>query len=235
MNYTKITLGLLACTALSACGGGSGGGPGPVVDNPGNSFYTTPVSQGTVDPLAGSASRTHAVFDSFIEDIDGDGAQDDIVFVGRRTNTNDPTEWIDSRISMMSFENGRLVDKTSQWFSGTDNIIKGSEPSVQFTDFFKTGRKDMFVAHSTDNEVVRGPGTVFQNTGSNFNKIEIPTVGIWSHGSDVGDLNNDSYDDIIMLDYGPNTTIALNNTVNGFTTYVDPLVFTDILELAAVV
>ena len=223
MNYTKITLGLLACTALSACGGGSGGGPRPVVDNPGNSFYTTPVSQGTVDPLAGSASRTHAVFDSFIEDIDGDGAQDDIVFVGRRTNTNDPTEWIDSRISMMSFENGRLVDKTSQWFSGTDNIIKGSEPSVQFTDFFKTGRKDMFVAHSTDNEVVRGPGTVFQNTGSNFNKIEIPTVGIWSHGSDVGDLNNDSYDDIIMLDYGPNTTIALNNTVNGFTTYVDPL------------
>ena len=226
MNYTKITLGLLACTALSACGGGSGGGPRPVVDNPNtpsNGYYTSPVNQGTVDPLAGVASHTHAVFDSFIEDIDGDGAQDDIVFVGRRANTNNPSEWIDSRISMMSFENGRLVDKTSQWFSGTDNIIKGSEPSVQFTDFFKTGRKDMFVAHSTDNEVVRGPGTVFQNTGSNFNKIEIPTVGIWSHGSDVGDLNNDSYDDIIMLDYGPNTTIALNNTVNGFTTYVDPL------------
>jgi hypothetical protein len=88
---------------------------------------------------------------------------------------------------------------------------------------FKTGRQDIFVSHSSDNNVILGPASVFQNTGSNFNKIDIPTVGIWTHGSDVGDLNNDSYDDIIMLDYGPNTTIALNNTVNGFATYVDPL------------
>ena len=230
MNYTKITLGLLACTALSACGGGSGGGPGPVVDNPGvptppaSSYYTTPVNQGTLDPLAGSDNNAHEVFDTHIADIDGDGASDDVVFVGRRTATGDPlNEWEDSRISMMSFENGHLVDKTSQWFSGTDNIIKGSEPDVKFTDFFKTGRQDIFVSHSSDNNVILGPASVFQNTGSNFNKIDIPTVGIWTHGSDVGDLNNDSYDDIIMLDYGPNTTIALNNTVDGFTTYVDPL------------
>jgi hypothetical protein len=98
----------------------------------------------------------------------------------------------------------------------------GTEPDVQFADFFKTGKQDMFVSHSTDMRHY-GPATFFKNNGSNFTKVSIPTVGIWSHGSDVGDLNNDSYDDIIMLDYGPNSTIALNNTVDGFTTYVDPL------------
>jgi len=220
MNYTKITLGLLACTTLSACGGGNGGGPRPVVDNPGSGYYTTPVAQGTVDPMTGVATSAAFVGDTFIEDIDGDGAIDDIIIAGRKTNS-DPNSWNGSKISMFSFENGRLIDKTSQWFSGTDNEILGTEPSVQFTDFFKTGRKDMFVSHSADNNVVRGPASVFQNTGNNFNKISIPTVGIWSHDSAVGDLNNDSYDDIIMLDYGPNSTVALNNTVNGFNTFVD--------------
>jgi hypothetical protein len=115
MNYTKITLGLLACTALSACGGGSGGGPGPIVDNPNtpsNGYYTSPVNQGILDPLAGSDNNAHEVFDTYIADIDGDGASDDVVFVGRRTATGDPlNEWEDSRISMMSFENGHLLIK----------------------------------------------------------------------------------------------------------------------------
>ena len=80
----------------------------------------------------------------------------------------------------------------------------------------------MFISHSTDMRYY-GPATFFQNSGTNFTKVSIPTLGIWSHGSDVGDLNNDTYTDIIMSDYGPNTTIAINNQVNGFTTYVDPL------------
>jgi hypothetical protein len=218
MNYTKITLGLLACTALSACGGGSGGGP--VVGGPGpsNGYYTTPVNQGVIDPLVATDS-SYVVFDSFIDDIDGDGAADDIIFAGRKTG-NQQTE-NKSQISMWSFENGRLVDKTSQWFSGTDNQILGTEPAIDFVDFFKNGRKDMLVSHSTDASVVYGPAHVFFNEGNRFSKVAIPTANIWSHDSDVGDLNNDSYDDIILLDYGPNSTIALNNTVNGFDTYVD--------------
>jgi hypothetical protein len=221
MNYTKITLGLMACTALSACGGGSGGG-GPVVGGPPSSqYYTTPVAQGTVDPLAGAAENAAFVGDTFITDLDGDGATDDIVMAGRQTQPVSAANIRDSRLSVHSFENGQLVDKTAQWFSGTDNVIMGTEPDVQFRDFFKTGKQDMFVSHSTDMQHY-GPATFFRNNGSNFTKVSIPTVGIWSHGSDVGDLNNDSYDDIIMLDYGPNSTIALNNTVDGFTTYVDP-------------
>jgi len=221
MNYTKITLGLLACTALSACGGGSGGGP--VVGGPPSShYYTTPVAQGTVDPMAGAAENAAFVGDTFITDLDGDGSADDIVMAGRQTQPVSAANIRDSRLSVHSFENGQLVDKTAQWFSGTDNVIMGTEPDVQFADFFKTGKQDMFVSHSTDMQHY-GPATFFRNNGSNFTKVSIPTVGIWSHGSDVGDLNNDSYDDIIMLDYGPNSTIALNNTVDGFTTYIDPL------------
>ena len=79
----------------------------------------------------------------------------------------------------------------------------------------------MIVTHSQDMSSY-GPAALFKNNGSNFTKVSIPTANIWSHGSDIGDLNNDGYKDIIMTDYGPNSTIALNNQVNGFTTYVDP-------------
>ena len=216
---------LLGCSALTACGGGGGGG-GPTTNN-GSSpspsqYYTTPVAQGTVDPLAGAAENASFVGDTFITDLDGDGAADDIVMAGRQSQPVSAADIHDSRLSVHSFENGQLVDKTAQWFSGTDNVIAGTEPDVKFADFFKTGKQDMFVSHGTD-MADYGPATFFRNNGSNFTKVSVPTVGIWSHGSDVGDLNNDSYDDIIMLDYGPNSTIALNNTVDGFTTYVDPL------------
>jgi len=226
VKNNKLLLGMLACsTALSACGGGGGGGggggytpnpPGPAV------YYTTPVQQATVDPMAGANDKHWFVGDTFITDIDGDGASDDIIIAGRQTQPVTAPNMKSSRLSMLSFENGVLVDKTSQWFSGTDNIIMGTEPNVHFADFFKTGKQDMFVSHSTDMRYY-GPATFFKNSGSNFTKVSIPTLGIWSHGSDIGDLNNDTYTDIIMTDYGPNTTIAINNQVNGFTTYVDSL------------
>ena len=142
-----------------------------------------------------------------------------MVIAGRETmpfdgNTNS------NRLSVHSFENGQMVDKTSQWFSGTDNVIIGTEPDVKFADFFNTGKQDMFVSHSTD-RASYGPATFFKNNVSNFTKVSIPTANIWSHGSDVGDLNNDGYKDIFMLDYGYNSTVALNNQVNGFTTKID--------------
>ena len=206
---------------MSACGGGGGGGytpnsPGPVI------YYTTPVQQATIDPMTGADTAANFLGNTFVEDIDGDGYADDFIVAGRKTQPTTADAWNNTKLSMMSFENGQLVDKTAQWFSGTDNEIIGTEPNVHFADFFKTGRKDMFISHSTDMRYY-GPATFFTNNGTNFTKVSIPTQGIWSHGSDVGDLNNDTYVDIIMTDYGPGTTIALNNQVNGFTTYVDPL------------
>ena len=194
-----------------------------MTNNPRPSYYSTPVQQVTVDPMSGSNDNAWFVGDTFVEDIDGDGYADDFIVAGRKTQPATAGTWSNTKLSMLSFENGALVDKTSQWFSGTDNEIIGTEPNVHFADFFKTGRKDMFVSHSTDMRHF-GPATFFTNNGSNFTKVSVTTLDVWSHGSDVGDLNNDGYLDIVMADLKSyNTTIALNNQVNAFTTYVDPL------------
>jgi len=222
IKYIKILiLTLLQLIALSACGGGGGGG---YTNNPSitpSIYYTTPIAQATVDPFAGGTESKVFIGDTFITDLDNDGASDDILVAGRESSPESSADWNSSRLSIHSFENGTLVDKTSQWFSGTDNVIIGTEPDVQFYDFFNTGKKDMFVSHSMDQSAF-GPATFFKNNGSNFTKVSITTGNIWSHGSDVGDLNDDGFADIIITDYGPDSTIALNNQVNGFTTYVDP-------------
>ena len=220
---TRVVAALLGATALSACGGGGGGGytpnnPSPIPDQP--IYYTTPTAQSTVDVFAGSNENSPFVGDTFITDLDGDGANDDIVIAGRETQPEDSANWNNHKLSVHSFENGQLVNKTSQWFTGNDNEIIGTEPDVKFADFFNTGKKDMFVTHSQDMQSY-GPATLFRNNGSNFTKVSIPTANIWSHGSDIGDLNNDGYKDVFLLDYGPNSTVALNNTVNGFDVKVD--------------
>jgi hypothetical protein len=218
---TRVVAALLGATALSACGGGGGGGgytpnnPSPIV----NLNYTTPVVQSTVDPFAGGNENSPFVGDTFVTDLDGDGANDDMVIAGRETMPFDGTV-NKNKLSVHSFENGQLVDKTSQWFSGTDNEILGTEPNVKFADFFNTGKKDMIVAHSQD-MASYGPATFFKNNGSNFTRVDIPTANIWSHGSDVGDLNNDGYKDIFLTDYGYNSTVLVNNQVNGFDAKVD--------------
>jgi hypothetical protein len=101
---------------------------------------------------------------------------------------------------------------------GGINRIVGTEPSVQFADFFNTGRTDMFVAAGWD---APGPGNsqLFRNVGGRFERITIESKA-WGHGSDVYDLNGDGFKDIIIADYGPNTTFAINNKVNGFTSLV---------------
>jgi hypothetical protein len=177
------------------------------------------VQQSTVDPFAGANENSPFVGDTFVTDLDGDGASDDIVIAGRETMPFDGVV-NKNKLSVHSFENGQLVDKTSQWFSGTDNEILGTEPDVKFADFFNTGRKDMIVAHSQD-MTSYGPATLYRNNGSNFTKVDIPTANIWSHGSAVGDLNNDGYKDVFLTDYGVNSTVLLNNTVDGFDAKVD--------------
>ena len=218
-QFNNLLIILLGTYHLSGCISGGGGSYNQSISN--NVYYTVPVKQTRVDPFVGGNENSPFIGDTFITDLDGDGTSDDIVIAGRETQPETAGNWNNSRLSVHSFENGSLVDKTSQWFSDTDNVIIGTEPDVKFADFFNTGRNDMIVTHSQDMSFY-GPATFFKNNGSNFTKVSITTGNIWSHGSDVGDLNNDGFADIIMTDYGPNSTIALNNQVNGFTTYVDP-------------
>jgi hypothetical protein len=216
---------------VSACGGGGGGGGGSGgYNSPYNSPnpylrtevpYATPVRVATVDPLANVDSSTgykYAVTDTFAADIQGTGGQD-VIIAGRMTQPTTDPEWGNNKIHMMGWENGTLVDKTAQWFPGGINEIKGTEPSVKFADFFKTGRQDMFVAPSTDSTNL-GPGYLFTNQGNKFSRQSF-NLNIWSHDSAIADLDGDTFKDVLLTDYGPNTTMLINNRVNSFTALTD--------------
>lgn len=218
------TLLFSSVIVLTACGGG-GGGSSPY--SPGNPYlrtevpYATPTRVATVDPVVNVSGTGYkwAVTDTFTADLSGTGGQD-VVVAGRLTQPTSVAEWGSNRISVLSWQGNTLVDKTSQWFSGTDNIILGTEPSVKFADFFKTGRQDMLVAPSTD-MTHYSPGYVFTNNGASFTRQTIALNNIWSHDSVIADVNGDTYKDILFSDFGANTTLAINNRVNGFTTYTD--------------
>lgn len=230
----RILLLATVVLQLVACAGGGGGGannpgaPAPPTQGTGGPSttityvrtevpFSTPTLVATVDPLV-QVKNNWAVTDMFTADITGSGA--DIIIAGRETQPATTATWSNSKISMLSWSNNTLVDKTAQWFPNGINEIVGTEPSVKFADFFKTGRTDMLVAPSTD-MTLYSPAYLFTNNGSNFSRQSIPLNNVWAHDSAIADVNGDTYKDIVFTDFGPNTTLALNNRVNGFTTYVD--------------
>lgn len=161
-------------------------------------------------PTFGNAGRLGGVYQA---DLLGPGSRDQIILGRQSVGDTSGTQ-----ISILSWDRGNLVNTTSAWMPGGINRIVGTEPSVQFADFFNTGRTDMFVAAGWD---APGPGNsqLFRNVGGRFERITIESKA-WGHGSDVYDLNGDGFKDIIIADYGPNTTFAINNKVNGFTSLV---------------
>ena len=227
---------------LTACGGGGGGSSVTVKSDPYISTptititpstptsykrtevpYSTPVLQAVVDPLVNVVNNGYkwAVADTFTADIAGTGGQD-LIIAGRMTQYTPVSDWGNFRLSMLTWQNNKLVDRTSQWFPNDTNIILGSEPSVKFADFFKTGRNDMFLSTATDMQHY-GPTYFYRNTGTSFERQVLTTANIWSHDSAIGDLDGDGYTDIAIVDYGPNATLAFNNKVNKFNVYTqDP-------------
>jgi hypothetical protein len=217
---TVLALSIAAMMVnLAGCGGGGGGTSSTL-----GAFvrsevpYHTPVRIATeIDPLTKTSGQA-PVFDTFNANITGSG--NDMILAGRETQYSTPDSWSNSRISLFAWQGGTLVDRTAQWFPGGINEILGTEPSVKFADLFNTGRTDMLVAPSTDMRHY-GPGYVFANQGTHFSRISIPLNNVWAHDSTIADMDGDGYKDLLFVDYGPNTTLAINNRVNNFTTYTD--------------
>ena len=141
----KIIPFLLAFV-LTACASGPGGN---TISSPSYSVpFHTPVRVGSVS-ITQSVTNSIAVADIFAKDLTGSGAEN-VIVAGRSVDTTR----IDSQINIFGWQNGQLVNQTSSWFSGNDNIIRGTEPDIEFGDFLGNGKIGMYVPPSTDSESI---------------------------------------------------------------------------------
>ena len=213
-----ITICLFVIMLTGAGCGGGGGGPGgsplvrpspnpetPPVDNSGsgtNPTFATPRSAGSYD-LFVSGSTTAPVQDIFVQDLNNDN-KEEVIIAGRQSQSAGPTAetWENSQLSIFSWNGSdQLENQTSSWFSGTDNQIIGTEPSVKFGDFNGDNNVDMVVGHSTDMEFL-GPTVVFTNTGSSSFGRDNYNTNLWTHDVAVHDIDGDGFDDVLLGGYG---------------------------------
>lgn len=207
---------------VTGCGGGGGGGGGNSPYPSPNPYlrtevpYSTPVRAGTADPLVND-KYTYFVGDTYAASISGSGQ--DLIIAGHMTQQSNPSDWANTRLSMFSWHNGTLVDRTAQWFPDGSNIIAGTN-TVKFADFFKSGRTDMVTAPYTDWTLSdSGPAYVWTNRGNSFSRQAI-AANVSAHDFAVADLNGDGYTDVVILDANArNSTIAINDRVSSFRTY----------------
>ena len=220
-------LSVLSSAIILAGCGGSGGGPSGAV-NTGTSYirssvsYATPSEVNSYTPMDGTGVNA-VVSDVFVKDLNNDNV-DEVVVGGRLTQPATAATWRNTNMQLYGWNTGSFTNETTTWFSGTDNVIVGSEPSIKFGDFDGDGNIDMFSAPSTDMSELYGNAVVFRNSGSNsFTRSNIATTAgdSWTHDSWVGDLNGDGRDDIVMSNIGGDHNLVVNygNADGTFSTY----------------
>jgi hypothetical protein len=244
VRRSAIAIAISTVFLLSACGGGGGGGgPSPSFVKPDTPLYSsgtlanygftsgsrttvpysTPTLVSTFNPYTADSKTTNVSQQYIVNNLTNDGA-DDMIVTGRASQPTTAANWVNSSIQLFNWENGQFVNNTAKWFAPGTNSILGTDPTVQFADFFKTGRTDMLISPSTDMQWFGPTGTsqawLFRNTGTQFtrNIIELGAQ-VWGHGATIADLTKTGWQDAIITDYGPNTTFLMNNRVNGFTVY----------------
>jgi hypothetical protein len=128
--YSLMFGTILVITGCAGGGGGGGGanppgntpptpGSGPSsVTTPTSSYarsevpFATPVLAAVVAPLVGTSAAS-VVAETYTANIDNAGGQN-IIIAGRESQPSTPQTWSNSKISMLGWENGQLVDKTVQ-------------------------------------------------------------------------------------------------------------------------
>jgi hypothetical protein len=187
---------------ITGCGGGGGGGGGGGYNSPYNSPnpilrqvpFSTPVRVGSVTPIN---STTHEYDSSalYSANLSGTG-NEDLVMVGRTATTNQGS-YPTYNLNIFSWENGNLVNKTTQWFSGNDNVILGSD-RARFADFDGDGKLDMYVASNSEYQALTGSGWVFFNNGSRFSRLDL-NLDVNGHDTAIYDINRDGRADIFTV------------------------------------
>lgn len=184
--------------------------------------FSAPQLAGTFSPYNAPNTADQVSQQYVVHNLTGDGA-DALIIAGRQTQPATPGTWSNSTIQLFDWQDGKLVNDTAKWFPKGINSILGTDPTVQFADFFHTGRTDMLVSPSTDMQYFGPTGNsqawLFRNTGSQFNlnTIDLGTT-VWAHGASLADLTGSGYLDVLMTGYA-NTVFLMNNHVDGFTPY----------------
>lgn len=226
LQHSTIKFNLMVVGITVVFAGCAGGGGSSNLTN--TSSYNTPVLAGTIDPLVGT-SEGYAITTIKSKDINADGV-DEVVIGGRESQLFVDANHQKNQLAIFGWNNNstKLTNETSTWFSGSDNVITGTEPSIKFGNF--TGQAgdqlDMFVAGGTDSDGVLAPSIIFKNNGNNtFTRVDLPGSDGWAHGSDVGDINGDGIDDMISVGYGtrysttilggPTPSVIQNNSSGG--------------------
>ena len=202
---------------LTACGGGGGGGGGGSPGNPTPSYvkpdtgFTTPAAvAAAVNPLVGAAGFIYSSVNMYNADLAGNGT-DTVIMAGSTTTATS------SVMRAYGWSNGQLVDQTSQWFSGTDNVINPGASKISFGNFNGTGRQSMYVNPGTDGGPTASQVSIFVNNGTNFTKYNIALP----HTLDSMDSTTFSYngvDNILALGY-PYSMAIMGSTTNNFRAY----------------
>jgi hypothetical protein len=250
LRRSAIAVAVSTVFLLTACGGGGGGGGGggygggnPSYIKPDTPYYSsgtlanygftsgsrstvpfsTPTQVSTFNPYSSDSPQTNVSQQYVVNNLTGSGG-DDLIVTGRMSQSVTADKWVNSSIQLFNWENGSFVNNTAKWFPNGINSILGTDPTVQFADFFKTGRTDMLISPSTDMNYYGPTGSsqalLFKNTGSQFNLNTIELgAQVWGHGATIADLTKTGWQDAIIADYGPNTTFLMNNRVNGFNVY----------------
>jgi hypothetical protein len=147
----------------------------------------------------------------YAEDLTGTGQS--LITAGRSGTTNGGS-YPTYNLNVFDWENGQLVNNTSRWFGGTNNVILGTEPSVKFGDFNGDGKQDMYVAPNTDNGGTVGSGWLFLNNGSSFSRVDL-NLNVNGHDSAVYDINRDGIDDIFTT----GSRVVFGSRTNNFTAH----------------
>ena len=193
MRRSLLGCVLFGTVIVAGCGGGGGGAglynvPNPILRPV---PYYTPVRIDSVKAIESTAleSDSSALYTASLS-----GTGEELITAGR-SGTQNQGIYPDYNLNVYGWSNGSLVNQTSQWFSGTDYRIKGTEPSVKFADFDGDGRLDMYVAPNTDQADIVGSGWVFFNNGTNFTRLDL-NLNVNGHDSAVYDINQDGHADI---------------------------------------